>query len=102
MNEPYGGFSPVATGDGQSLNNDSLNVGVKGLLLERYTLRPYPKVLSQIYFGDLAHGSSDFGRPKLDPRKVSMLDQDLPGAAQSQPRGHFEAILSGNDELSLR
>jgi hypothetical protein len=30
-----------------------------------------------------------------------MLDQDLPGAAQSQPRGHFEANLSGNDELSL-
>ena len=78
------------------------NVGVRGLLLERYCLRPYPKGLSQIYFGDLAHGSSDFGQPNLDPRKVSMLDQDLPGAAQSQPRGHFEANLSGNDELSLR
>ncbi len=70
MDEPYGRISPVATGDGRSLNNDSLNVGVKGLLLERYTLRPYSNVLSRIYREDLAHDSSNFGRQDLDPRKV--------------------------------
>ena len=102
MDEPYGRISPVATGDGRSRNNDSLNVGVRGLLLERYTLRPYPKVLSQIYREDLAHHSSNFGRLNLDPRKVSMLEQDLPGAVQGRLRGHFKANLSGNDELSLR